>query len=221
VSTQNEPGKKRHKNSLLKITNMKAFKQHIHQNSLVSFRRRWGLTQQQVAEHMQLSRSTVGMIEQGRRAVPINTLLQLAHLEIKMASRKDEEEIKTIYADPEAIVSRCKRHCDQLAMRELYCQGKVDKLKEKLKTMTSLYQKTSEWMKVVQLHIKEEGDDKELLNTWRKHELTARRTLGSCGLPAQMLLKHTIDFHTEEVELHKNKQLQIKLELAGILLPAQ
>ena len=76
---------------------MKAFKQQFHLNSLVAFRKKWGLTQKQVADHMQLSRSMVGLIEQGRRTIPTNTLLQLAGLEIKMASSNAGEEVKPVY----------------------------------------------------------------------------------------------------------------------------
>jgi len=200
---------------------MKDFKQHIHRNCLVAFRRKWGLNQQQVAEHMQLSRSMVGMIEQGRRAIPTNMLLQLAGLEIKMASINTAEEIRTVYPGADTIASKCKHHCEKLAIREMYCQEKSARLKAKLEIMATLYQKTSEWMNLVQLHIKEAGDNKNVLGIWKKHELAAMRTLNDCSLPSQLLLKHTITFLSGEAELLKKKQLQIKEELATIILTAQ
>jgi transcriptional regulator with XRE-family HTH domain len=196
---------------------MKLFKQHLQQNCLAAFRRKMGLSQQQLAEHMQLGRSTIGMIEQGRRTIPTSTLLQLAGLEIKLAGITAGDQLKPIDPGPDAVVASCKQHCRRLAVRELNCQEKVDKLNEKLKTMTSLYQKTSEWMKLVQLHIKEAGDDKNVLNTWKKHESTAMRTLNKCSLPSQLLLRHTIDALQQEAELHKNKQQ----ELAALMLPGQ
>ena len=199
---------------------MKAFKQQLRLNSLAAFRRKWGLTQKQVADHVQLSRSMVGLIEQGRRTVPTNTLLQLAGLEIKMEGSKAREDVKPVYPGPDAVVARCKHYCKRLALRELYCQEKTAKLKGKLKIMAALHQKTTEWMNLVALHIKEAGDNKNVWAIWKKQELSAMRTLEGCSLSSQLLLKHTIDFLEGQTELLKNKQLQIKQELAGIILPA-
>jgi transcriptional regulator with XRE-family HTH domain len=205
----------------LKITNMKDFKQHIHRNCLVAFRRKWGLSQLQVAEHMQLGRSTVGMIEQGRRPIPTNMLLQLAGLEIKMAGINAAEDVKPVYPGADAIVYRCKRHCEKLALREMYCQEKAGQLKGKLEIMGALYQKTTDWMNLIQLHIKEAGDNPVVFGIWKKNEISAMRTLNNCSLSSQLLLKHTITFLEEEAELLKKKQLQIKEELAIIILTAQ
>jgi transcriptional regulator with XRE-family HTH domain len=216
---KNQPEKMIQSN--FKITNMKAFTQQIPLSSLAAFRKKWGLTQKQVAEHMQLSRSMVGLIEQGRRTVPTNTLLQLAGLEIKMAGITAGGQAKPVYPGADAVVARCKHHCQRLALRELYCQEKTEKLKGKLKIMEALYQKTTEWMNLVTLHIKEAGDNKNVWAIWKQHELAAMRTLDSCSPSSQLLLKHTIDFLQEEAALLKTKQLQVKQELAGIILPTQ
>ena len=74
-------------------------------------------------------------------------------------------------------------------------------------------------MNLVALHIKEAGDNKNVWAIWKKHELSAMRTLDGCSLSSQLLLKHTIDFLEGQTELLKNKQLQIKQELVGIILP--
>jgi len=200
---------------------MKQFRQQLHQNCLSAFRRKWGLSQQQVADQMQVSRSAIGMFEQGRRSIPTNILIQLAQLEIKTASRDARPQVKGIYPGADAMVIKCRNHCEQLELRESYCRAKADQLNEKLKIMIELHQKTTAWHEVILMHIKEAGDNKNVLFIWKKQELLVMRTLSKCSLHAQLLLKHTIDSLNEEAELHKNKHLQLKQDLATIILPGQ
>jgi transcriptional regulator with XRE-family HTH domain len=120
---------------------MKTFKYYTRLNSLSCFRRKWGLSQQQVAEQMQISRSMVSMIEHGHRPLPTNILLQLAQLEIKLAGINISAAGKNIGGDAGITAARCKRHCYQLFERETHCRAKAVKLREKLEGMTALYQK--------------------------------------------------------------------------------
>jgi transcriptional regulator with XRE-family HTH domain len=200
---------------------MKAFKHAMQQNAISRFRRKWGLSQQEVADQVRISRSMVSMTEQGRRLMPTNVLMQLAQLETKLVSATGAvETAHTQYTEGCIAVTRCRRHCEQLAARESVCRSKAMQLKEKLKTMTGLYQKTLEWAAVIALHIKDAGDNGILLAIWKKHELTAGRTLDRCNLPAQLLLRHTIEALDAEAEMLGNKQLQIKQELAAFIIQA-
>jgi transcriptional regulator with XRE-family HTH domain len=200
---------------------MKAFKHTMQHNAISRFRRKWSLSQQEIADQVRMSRSMVSMMEQGRRLMPTNVLIQLAQLETKLASADGPVETPyTQYTEGCSAVTRCRRHCEQLAARESVCRSKAMQLKEKLKTMTGLYQKTVEWMAVIALHIKGAGDNGILLALWKKHELTAIRTLDRCNLPTQLLLRHTIEALDAEAEMLSNKQLQIKQELAAFIIHA-
>jgi len=200
---------------------MKAFKQIMKLNAISRIRSKWGLSQQEIADQVRMSRSMVSMIEQGRRLVPTDVLIQLAQLETNLSSANGSAQTPvTQYTEASTAVTRCRRHCEQLAARESVCRSKAAQLNEKLKTMAGLYQKTMDWMAVIALHTRDAGDNRMLLAIWKKHELTASRTLDRCNLPAQLLLRHTIETLEAETEMLNTKQLQIKQELAAFIIDA-
>jgi hypothetical protein len=71
-------------------------------------------------------------------------------------------------------------------------------------------------MDVIALHSKEAGDNNHIIALWKKHEITAMRTLNRCSLSSQQLLRHTIALLEEEAEMCRNKQLQVKQELSHV-----
>jgi transcriptional regulator with XRE-family HTH domain len=196
---------------------MKGFKLHINQTPVGRFRKKWGLSQQRIAEHLNLSRSMIAMIEQGKRLLPTKGLLQLAQLEMKLALTGQKPSSKMDPAPEIKIVFNYRRHCEQLAIRESRCRMKAMQLNGKLLAMTNLYQKTSGWMELIVMHIKEAGENSAIVNSWKKHELTTARTLAGCDSLSQMLLRHSISALEQEADLHKTRQEQIRQELENLL----
>lgn len=194
---------------------MKKFKERFQQSPLAGFRTRWGLSQQQLADQLQLSCSMIGMIELGKRRFPNRALLQLAQYEIKLAAHAGHPE--TI-STPVSLATAAKynTHCEQLRSKAVSCRMNAGRLRAKLKEMMALYQKNSEWLKLITLQLAEAGNSSSSLALWKKHEIKATLTLQYCCVPLQVLLLHQITGLEEEAELHQKKLQQLQQELAAI-----
>ncbi len=60
-----------------------------------------GLSQQQMAELLGVSKSTIGMVETGQRKLPVAALLKVADLEVKLAAaQKQQELLRSEIKDP-------------------------------------------------------------------------------------------------------------------------
>jgi transcriptional regulator with XRE-family HTH domain len=191
---------------------MKKFQQQFRQSPLAGFRLQWGLSQQQLADHLQLSSSMIGMIENGKRQLPARALLQLAQVEIKLAASAANPATATDYTHP-GTRAKYQDQCERLKAKALFCRLNAGRQRAKLKEMMALYQKNSEWLKLITLQLAEAGNSSSNLAVWKKHEIKATLTLQNCCVPLQVLLLHHITALDEEAELHQKKLQQLQQEL--------
>lgn len=192
---------------------MKIVKRQNTKNGLAAIRQRLGLSQQQLADHLGINCSTVKLAEQGKRSLQTAALLKVADLEIMLASQPQKEQHEKIHAAEYALVAQCKRSYDGLFARESCCHINSLKLKARLRVMINLYNKTREWLHVIETAIHNMGEARNVEQGWEKQKKAAIKTLNRCGLPMQVLLKAKIAVLEAEANLYKIMKQQLMNEL--------
>ena len=191
---------------------MKAYKKSLAESPVASLRKRLGLSQEQMADQLKLSCSMIKMVESGKRAMSTPVLLQVAQLEIKLAAQPHLQS-RDIHPAENNATDKYKRSCEMLFSHEAASRLKARKLQAKLQTITALYQKTREWLQLIESHKEENGHNPMTLAWWKKQEESAIQTLQNCGMPTQVLMRHKIALLESEAALYKNKHTEIKADL--------
>ena len=188
-------------------------------NGMALVRKKLGLTQQQFADHLEISRSMVLHVERGIRSFSVPVLIKIANLEIKLAGDGTSQEVE-LPAQPveQKSIANYHQSSNSMLARELKCKIESRKLSNKLKTMMAAYEQTSKWLRTIEKilnELKEEGSAGRQTRDawWYKQQEMALKKLTSTGLPAQALLRNKIALLDAEAEINKNIQKQFMEEL--------
>ncbi len=204
------------KNQINKI--MKIVKNKSLNSGLVAIRKRLGLSQEQLGAHLKLSRSTIKLAEQGQRSLPTAALLQVAQLEIKLATEPQAEKHELPHPAEKSSLEDCKRRYALLFAREAKCRLQRRKLEAKQRVLSVLYQKTREWLKVIEDSMKENRHDPTVVQWWKRQQQSAVKTLNSCSLPVQILLRSKMTLLEAEAGLYREMQERLKQELPSYFI---
>jgi transcriptional regulator with XRE-family HTH domain len=161
-------------------------------------RQRLGLSQQQLANHLGISRSCIAMAEIGQRGLPVKALLKLAELEIQMAS------ISVTDTAVERIEPGSKiPTLDVVYDREQQCQFEIVKLTYKLEEMTDKYKSLVLRLQLLDFLLENNihaTGERLLLQTQRQKTISQ---LSVCNLSAQTVLRSKIALLSAEANMSR------------------
>jgi transcriptional regulator with XRE-family HTH domain len=197
---------------------MKTVKRHTGNNWLLAIRTRLGLSQERMAEHIKISPTSFRMAEQGRRTLPTTALLQLIQLDMKLPAEPLKQEHTDLHPAEQNSLSECRRRYYFLFARESACRRKCCTMETRLKAMKILYQKTREWLHVIERSLEENRHDARAMQCWTKQQQQVIKTLSRCSLPEQVFMQSRITLLNAEAELYNNMQEQLKKELPDFFL---
>ena len=185
---------------------MKAFKQYRRIEGIAATRVRLGLSQQEFADQLGISRSLVAKAEGRQRTLPTSTIVKIASLEIllagansaKSAERPHPVEVEETYLND---------HAPSLAYhKEMRCRAEALSLQCRLDVMEAKYKQLRLSLDQVETLV-ETGKGKEAnfgVGYFEIHRHKLCRTLNKCSMPAQANLRHRIALLYAEAELHKS-----------------
>jgi transcriptional regulator with XRE-family HTH domain len=175
-----------------------------------AIRERLGLTQKELADLLQVGRSTVLMNERGERSLPGPAVLRAARLEIKLAAAPAIGREKLNWHPSEKLQDSDRRHALGLMTdRENKCRLQSHQLSAKLDSISALYFKTREWLQLIDAALEEGDFTLAGENLWWKYQQTiALEKLSRCGAPEQALLRNKIALLEGEAELNRKIYLQ-------------
>lgn len=118
-------------------------------NSIKQIRAYYGLTQEQLAIFLSVSKGYVAMAEIGRRTLPTKTLVKLAQLEmlqttqpLNTVTQKAKTQLqKTDKADTKVL----QRYADDCSIQTLAMQRQLSKMEEKHKQAIHALQLVEQW----------------------------------------------------------------------------
>ena len=167
-------------------------------------RTRLGLSQEQLAEQLGISRSALSMAEYGRRNLPVAALLKLAQLEIKMAAAMVTA--TAITAKETNITIPPQTSFESIQIRELQCELQIQKLSNLLQTMTIQYKKYDTQLRLLDAILEKESDEPTNVFSLslQLQRDQVRRQLSRCGPTEQSLLRNRIALLGAETHLNKS-----------------
>jgi transcriptional regulator with XRE-family HTH domain len=192
---------------------MKIARRQTYSSGLAGIRKRLGLSQQQLADQLNVNRSTIKFAEQGKRSLPTSALLQVAQLEIMLSKEPEKPIYERLHPAETMIISKCRRSYELMFSKESTSRLNSIKLRSKLQVMSGLYNKNREWLNIVEKYLKENRKNGVTNEWWKKQQQSAVRTLNKCGLPLQAILKSKIALLDAESELYRNMKEQLKSDL--------
>jgi transcriptional regulator with XRE-family HTH domain len=172
---------------------------NLRTQSFASIRERLGLSQSQLAIHLGIAKSTLGMAETGRRSLPIAALLKFGELEIRLSG---EEVMKT----PEPINVLEKFHStDMSTLRELQCDIQVQKLTMKLERMIMKFQKLQVHLQALDTILQAAYDpgNRQML-FMEMHREQIKDQITTCNVAEQLMVRNRIAVLSAESNLSRS-----------------
>jgi transcriptional regulator with XRE-family HTH domain len=194
-----------------KIITMKSTRSNT--NALASLRKRLGLSQEQMAIKLNVHRSTIKFVEQGKRTLPTNSLILLANLEIMLGDDVPRQQFPDPHPAETASLDVFRKKYEALFARETICCVTISKLSAKLENTLSLYQQSRERLQIIETAIIENETDEQIVKMWQRQQTLVTNSLDSCGLPMQVLLRTRIAILTAEAAMYKTLKEQLAKDL--------
>ncbi|MEO6556273.1 MAG: helix-turn-helix transcriptional regulator, partial [Ferruginibacter sp.] len=163
--------------------------------NLQTIRQKLGLTQQQAADWMQVSRNVIAKYENNLSTLSTGAWIQLIRLS-KMVDDLETGEITARHITTDPGVE------DPLVSRAADCAYKSELLQIKLTELQTVHEQTQKWIILIHelmLHPKDEQE--RLWLQWQLGEANLR--LSSCGTAAQLILEAKIAALDAVVGLYK------------------
>jgi transcriptional regulator with XRE-family HTH domain len=174
-------------------------------SGLAATRTRLGLSQQQLAEQLGVSKATISMAETGRRKLPTAALIRLAQLEIKMATAKTEERSGAVIIASDEMPSPMQ--CHALEIREM----QVRKLSGTLENMQLQFNRLHTQLQLIDAMLVKETNPHQnffaLCMQINRERLG--RQLSKYGATQQTLLLNKIALLNAEAHLNKSVRQQL------------
>lgn len=172
-------------------------------STLTATRNRLGLTQEEFAEQLGVSRSMIGMAECRQRTLPTETLVKLAALEITMAGNTTEGVIDKPH--PAELEESClNEHSTSMTyLKEKSCRAEAELLQCRLTVMESKYRQHRGCVDQLEKLVGQptSGFAPGWLET---HHYRALCKLNKCSLVAQANLRHKIALLHAAATLHQS-----------------
>jgi transcriptional regulator with XRE-family HTH domain len=166
-------------------------------------RLRLGLSQQQLADHLGISRTSIAMAEASGRKLPGNSLLKLARLEIKMAAAilpATNSEAGKKRSLPHSTI-----HTQSFSVREMRSELRMKRLSYSLEKMKAQYKQLQDQLQLVDAMLEKEAAEPINIDTagLQVHRNGMLKQLDKCSITKQTLLKNRIELLDTETKLNK------------------
>jgi transcriptional regulator with XRE-family HTH domain len=183
-------------------------------NGFTATRLRLGLSQQQLAMQLGISKAAVGMAETGRRNLPVAALFKLAELEIKMANATVTTSVNTgSNTDKQTIQdSPIQGRSEEIQIRELQCELQIQKLTDSLNKMIVQHKRLHTQLQLLDSVIQSdpESTGNMLGLCMHLHRERVARQLAKCCPTEQALLRNKIALLSAETHLNKGVRQQMQ-----------
>ena len=171
-----------------------------------SIRNKFGLSQQQLAEYLGISRSVLANCERNRRSLPRSALTSLSRLEIMYTNMQQSKSITYHEIAQPGIIKRQNAARQALIKEATYIDFKVARLKRELTLLQTIYAQTQEWLFVIQqLSIEDlPGKKGERQSIWSAMAQDAATTKSEgCDPAAQLVLEIKIAVLEAKAEVYR------------------
>ncbi len=181
----------------------------FYKSSLASTRTRLNLSQQQLAQHLGISKASIGMAETGRRKLPVAALIKLAELEIKMTAVLPA--VASAQQNETNIPLPAHTKCESLLIREMQGELEARKLSAALDGMQEKQQRLQTQLLILDKMIENEpaGAGKELSLWLQLHLHQVLKQLVKCSPVEQSLLRNKIALLNAELHLNRSVRQQM------------
>lgn len=173
---------------------------------MLFLRNQLGLTQVELAELLNVGRTTFRMYEQRGRTLPGQALLKLSLMQIKIdGGLLARAEHLQPHALEEPLNEECQKAADAMWKREDKCRKAIKKLSANLTGMKLLYQQTRRWLHLVETSLQEKSFTIPLEEMWwQVQQVNALEKLDKCSLHRQLLLQNKLDLLSAEAEINRS-----------------
>ncbi len=176
-------------------------------NIMASIRGRMGLTQEQFAIQLGISKSKVKLVETNRRNIPSDLLIKLAAMEIELVAVPKMNEKELPRALKELYNNNSAGHALEIKLRESYCHQKSLLLSKNLLKMQHQYELLADRLRNLDVMEKAlRNADEQRLNSIHNTRAQLLKKITKCGPLAQAAIRHKIALLRAEVVLSKSIQ---------------
>ena len=173
---------------------------------VIDLRKQFGLTQEQLANYLGISRSTLNMYEQGQRSLSSGALLKLGRLEIAYMAAKESrlqkiKEIKTFAASDNTA-----RIINSLQQKVMECRRLAVVLEKRLQEARQQYDNLGSLVVLTEIIAVDLPGDEDMIadNMWLDIvKKDAYRQAVVVGPEEQFLLQHRINLLLKEAAAHE------------------
>ncbi len=190
---------------------MKSIKLRAKNEAIRGLREKLGITQSELAEILQVARSTLAMHEGKERPLPSVPLLKLAVLQIRLSELPEMNSAKAPHPSEHIFLASSLEASRCMTEREAKCRAQSKRLNEELKLRIAEYERTRQWLHLAE-HALEEKNFR-LANEaewWKLQRHIAISKLAGCGTPVQQKLRSRIALLDGEAELNRNVRFQMR-----------
>ena len=169
-------------------------------------RERLGLSQEQLAEYLGISRSVLANYERTRRSLPTAALIRLSQLEIMFANMQQSKSNAHKEFHQPAVIQRQNAARQAFIKEAKYIDFKIAKIKRELTLLQTMYAQTQEWLFVIQglsiADLPEKTRARHLKWTAIAQD-AATKKLERCDPAAQMMLEIKIAVLAAKAEAYR------------------
>lgn len=158
-------------------------------NTTIALRKQYGLTQQQLADYLSVSKALVSMVEKGKREFPLHTLAKLAQLQQPLPTKMAEAKKLDAVAQKQKLAT-----AKALQREELDCSVQLAAAIRQLQHVKEKYvQATNLLQRVAHIPPALPKEDKQTKLWLEAMEATALQQAARYGEGAQVLLQLKIE----------------------------
>ena len=176
-------------------------------NGLKIIRIKLGLSQQQAAVLLGISRSHVAHYEREMRSIPVDAVTKLASLEIMLANMQQHKGAAANKNEPHPnSIKRYELTKKTFQLHAKYCGLKANKMRRELTGLQTIHEQTIDWLQAIENFIEELSKDAEnniqLLWLQAQHQ-QALKKLKECDATAQLVMEAKIATLDALKEIHQ------------------
>ncbi len=181
---------------------------------ILAIRTRLGFSQEELAEVLQVSRSTLVMNERGERSLPGPALLKLSILEINLSGSAPPGFAKFARHPGESWPSgEFEAESKRILDREARCRAQSARLSEVLEAITASYKRTRGWLEMIDVSLESgrfslEGEE----DWWKVQRTIALAKLFKCDTRLQAGIRNRIATLQAEAAMCTAMQQQLLQE---------
>ncbi len=186
-------------------------------NDLAQTRIKYGMSQQQLADHLGVSRSLIMMAEQNKRELPTDALLKFSALEIRYAALTEQSSPAPASEPDLHFWPVYRKAFRQLKDRESYCRIKSLELERKLQQLETRYAACLDFMRLAGENPGEEMGDQSpaTKKRWQRQMEAITERMRTCDPLLQALLRHRMEHLQAEAELNAHSLEKLTATMPG------